>query len=130
MGENKNYDDIMKDVIAKGHEIVMDMNVKTENEITEHAVLENQCTCLNAISRFVDAIIEADKFMSPSAISPSVLDENVKHGVVDKSLSKAIVEIEAVGLDEVKQKSNELVETLEKAKSLINELAMAIVITN
>ena len=48
---------------------------------------------------------------------------NIKSKVVNPKIGKVAIAVEAVGLDELSEKAKELVQTLEKAKTLSNELA-------
>lgn len=56
---------------------------------------------------------------------PSFRPKNVsiESKVVDKKQGQASIEVKTYGLDELLTKSKELVQTLEKAKTLSNELA-------
>lgn len=57
--------------------------------------------------------------------TPSFRPKNVsiESKVVNKKQGQVSIEVETIGLDELLTKSKELVQTLEKAKTLSNELA-------
>lgn len=112
---------LLEDNLISAKKVALEEGVEIKNgvAIDRNSVVGKHVLTYTSIIEVPDN--EAEYF--PPFISHSVSEINMKSEVVDKAPGKVSIKVEAGGLEEINVKANELVKTLEKAKSLENELA-------